>query len=180
MGLKKKKPVHFLINKCRKKNNFHKASGKYDSDSILFLSSTICFIFIAKPFFKLSGRKIKINEGKKRNTQIHLTITSHGYTHLMSPTDTAIPVYQLVTALWASLKHLSFTFSHSYWFLSTISLLSVKMSYETQIPLLKGDVQHAIWYRGFDNTIIVATFLHVFWQDWWPHDHSSPQWWKTM
>lgn len=77
-----------------------------------------------------------------------------------------------------TLKHLSFTLSHSYWFLSTFSLLTGKMSYETQIPLLKGDVRHVLWYWGFDNSIIVATAPHVFWQDWWPHDQNSAQWWQ--
>lgn len=30
------------------------------------------------------------------------------------------------------------------------------MSYETQIPLRKADVQHVVWYGGVDNSITVA------------------------
>lgn len=53
------------------------------------------------------------------------------------------------------------------------SLVSGKMSYERHIPLLKHDVQHVMWYWGFDNSITVAAILHVSWQDWWPHDCIS-------
>lgn len=53
------------------------------------------------------------------------------------------------------------------------SLVSGKMSHQRHIPLLKHDVQHVMWYWGFDNSITVAAILHVSWQDWWPHDRIS-------
>lgn len=116
---------------------------------------------------------------EKKHTQIHLTITSRGYTS-QTPYQYS---HSSITASYCSpsFSQTSFTLSHSYRFLSTFSLLGSKMSYETQMPLLTGDVQHVIWYRRFDNSITVATVAHVFWQDWWPHDitvHRSGD--KTM
>lgn len=120
----------------------------------------------------------KENKNKWREEKKHPNPSHHHFTWLQ-PSQTFYQYSPLsVTCsycLWANLKHLSCTLSHSYWFLSTVSLLSGKMSYETQIPLLKGSIQHVLQYWESDNSITVDTIFHVFWQHWWPRDHDLLQ-----
>lgn len=42
----------------------------------------------------------------KKHAQIHLSITSHGYTHLEPLINTVIPLQQVVTAVWTVVFHI--------------------------------------------------------------------------
>lgn len=106
------------------------------------------------------------NKWREQNTPRPISPSLHMATPISNLLSIQPSLYDGCCCVSFSHNNLSFTWSHSYWFLSTFPLLSGKMSYETQIPLLKVDVQHCA-YWGFDKSITVVTAPHVFWQDWW-------------